>query len=85
MLNVVKHLLLLFLYTYFLCLPCKESNKEKSPLRKNLMKTTQSPAPDEKNSPPAAAQTVFHLLPHAASLFSARFFRGGSFWHAFAP
>jgi hypothetical protein len=29
-------------YIYFLCLPCKESNKEKSPLRKNLMKTTQT-------------------------------------------
>ena len=51
------------------------------------MKTTQSPAPDEKNSPPAAAQTVFHLLTHAAclpagkaGLFSARFFQGGFFF-----
>jgi hypothetical protein len=44
------------------------------------MKTTQSPAPDEKNSPPAAAQTVFHLLANPAYLFSARFFRGGLFF-----
>jgi hypothetical protein len=58
----------------------KKVTKKSSPLRKNLMKTTQSPAPDEKNSPPAAAQTVFHLLPNPACLFSARFFQGGFFF-----
>jgi hypothetical protein len=26
-------------------------------------------------------QTVFHLLPHVACLFSARFFRGGFFFY----
>jgi hypothetical protein len=57
----------------------KKVTKKSSPLRKNLMKTTQSPAPDEKNSPPAAAQTVFHLLPNPSCLFSTRFSRGGSF------
>ncbi len=44
------------------------------------MKTTQSPATDEKTRSLKRTQTVFHLLPTPSCLFSARFSRGGSFF-----
>jgi len=46
----------------------KKVTKKSSPLRKNPMKTTSTPTTDKKNSPPAAGQTVSHLLPHDACL-----------------
>jgi hypothetical protein len=54
--------MLLFYIYFLLSAKQKKVTKKSSPLRKNLMKTTQNPTPDEKNSFAKANSNSFSSL-----------------------